>query len=148
MVDRGQVLRRQPLGHCRQGVQPRQQFLDLLAPRLGNRQVDRFARVELSGPIATNPGAIAPWLAEQIGAESQRLAPAGTQFGRLKGAERASLGQGVDPDRLELRQIAGEPPHMPLGLANLPRRGQSQAAEQGNQLWRQLGHEHKVKDEG
>ena len=139
------MLGRQSIGHRRQGFQPRQQFFGPLAPRFGNCQEDRFARVEPSGPITTDPWAITPWLAQQIGAQTQRRAPAGTQFGRLKRAERASLGQGVDPNRFELRQIAGEPPHVPLDLANLPWGGQSQAAKQGNQLWRRLWHEDKDK---
>ena len=50
--------------------------------------------------------------------------------------------EGIDPDRLEARQIACQPPHPPAHPRHLSGRGQAQAFQHRNQLCRRLfGHE-------
>ena len=45
--------------------------------------------------------------------DPQRRTASGIEFGRLEGGQNAGLQQGIDPDRLEPRQIACQPSHSP-----------------------------------
>ena len=79
---------------------------------------------------------------EQKWPDAQGGAASGVEFGRLKGRKYAGLGQGVDPNRVELRQVLRQPPHPSSDAGNLLARGHPQTFQHGNQFRRrQFAHE-------
>jgi hypothetical protein len=72
--------------------------------------------------------------AEQKLPYAQRAAPFRIKLGRLKGRKHEGLGQGIDPNRVESRQIFRQPPHAPSHSCHLGGRGKPEAFQRNNQF--------------
>ena len=104
-------------------------------------QSNHLARFDVLCPIGCDVAGMCEPLAQQEWPDAQRSAASGVEFGRLERSEHAGLRQGVDPDRVEPRQVLSQPPDAPSHPRHLFARGYSQAFQRSNQFYRrQFGH--------
>ena len=99
------------------------------------QQVDAGAGLRLEVPAFETVGKAqrAERPDEDVGADGQLIAATGIDLGCLKRGEQPRLDQGIDPNRVERRQIAGQAAHLGGLALHLARGRQTQPGEKFDQ---------------